>query len=125
MLFVEQGKKHDEVAALLAEQHGIDVGVRQLKRKTGEWAFVKNVPAKDMAKMVRARHRRQEQLGRPTRFRRNPGAGGFRVVPTAKLDVHQTRFGIPDDSISDSSGLPSNIIAERSEERRVGKECRN
>lgn len=79
---------------------------RQLKRKTNEWGFVKNIPAKEMAKMVRARQRRQIELGRPTKFLRHPGAGGFQVIPAAKLDAYQKRHGVPSDSgMSQSSGL--------------------
>ncbi|KAL8282256.1 hypothetical protein RB597_009792 [Gaeumannomyces tritici] len=111
-LFVEQGKTHNEVAAILKDHHGLAVGERQLKRKTTEWGFVKNIPAKEMAKMVRHRQRRQKQDGRPTRFQRDPGAGGYQVVPAAKLDAYQQRSRVPEDFMSDSSGLPSNIIAQ-------------
>ncbi|KAL8335957.1 hypothetical protein RB601_000005 [Gaeumannomyces tritici] len=111
-LFVEQGKTHNEVAAILKDHHGLAVGERQLKRKTTEWGFVKNIPAKEMAKMVRHRQRRQNQDGRPTRFQRDPGAGGYQVVPAAKLDAYQQRSRVPEDFMSDSSGLPSNIIAQ-------------
>ncbi|KAL8397396.1 hypothetical protein RB594_004210 [Gaeumannomyces avenae] len=111
-LFVEQGKTHNEVAAILKDHHGLAVGERQLKRKTTEWGFVKNIPAKEMAKMVRHRQRRQNQDGRPTRFQRDPGAGGYQVVPAAKLDAYQQRSRVPEDFMSDSSGLPPNIIAQ-------------
>ncbi|EJT71904.1 hypothetical protein GGTG_11157 [Gaeumannomyces tritici R3-111a-1] len=96
-LFVEQGKTHNEVAAILKDHHGLAVG------KTTEWGFVKNIPAKEMAKMVRHRQRRQKQDGRPTRFQRDPGAGGYQVVPAAKLDAYQQRSRVPEDFMSDSS----------------------
>ncbi|KAL8365631.1 hypothetical protein RB595_004446 [Gaeumannomyces hyphopodioides] len=111
-LFVEQDKTHGEVAAILKDHHGLAVGARQLKRRTAEWGFVKNIPAKELAKMVRHRQRRQEQDGRPTRFQRDPGAGGYQVVSAAKLDAYQKRSGVSIDSMSDSSDLPSNIIAQ-------------
>ena len=84
---------------------------RQLKRKANEWGFVKNIPANEMGKMVRARQRRQEQLGRQTRFLRNPGAGEFQVVSKAKLDAYEKRFGVTAGSpMSQSSGpFPTSI----------------
>jgi len=78
---------------------------RQIKRWTGKWGFVKNIPAAEMRKMVRARHRREQRLGRPTKFLRDPGTGGFQEVPSAKLDAYQQRFGSPCVStLSSSSG---------------------
>lgn len=79
--------------------------VRQLKRKTDEWGFFRNVPNREMGKMIRTRQRRQEQLGRPTKFFRKQRTGEFREVPAAKLDAYQKRVGFhPNPSLSESSG---------------------
>jgi hypothetical protein len=67
--------------------------VRQLKRWTDKWGFFRNVPDGDMAKMVRKRKRREQQLGRPTKFMRKLGAGEFQQVPATKLDTYQKRAG--------------------------------
>ncbi len=67
--------------------------VRQLKRWTDKWGFFRNVPDGDMAKMVRKRKRREEQLGRPIKFMRKLGAGEFQEVPATKLDTYQKRTG--------------------------------
>lgn len=96
---------------------------RQIKRWTGKWGFVKNIPAKEMRKMVRVRQRRQQQLGRPTKFLRDPGAGGLQEVPLAKLDAYEQRFGGPSVSaLSSSSGLSPPWLSEISEHELTEKD---
>ncbi|KAK0749776.1 hypothetical protein B0T18DRAFT_115356 [Schizothecium vesticola] len=109
-LFLDHDKSHVEVAAILAERYGLDVGERQIKRWTKTWGFSKNVPGKDMNKMLRARKRRRQQLGRPTKCLRNPGgAVDFEEVPSSKLDAYEKRFAVSSPSAA-SSGLPSHIM---------------
>ena len=66
--------------------------MRQLKRKTEEWGFAKNIPNREMEKMLRKSKRRQERLGKATKFRRRRGDGGFQDVSEKKLDSFQKRF---------------------------------
>jgi len=65
--------------------------LRQLKRKTEEWGFVKNIPSEEMKTMVRKRKRRLEELGKATKFMRRHGAGDFRDVSQERLDTFQRR----------------------------------
>ena len=58
-----------------------------------------------MGKMARKRQRRQQQLGRPTKFMRKHGAGEFQEVPETKLAAYQKRIGTrPASPMSQSSG---------------------
>ncbi|KAK3898594.1 hypothetical protein C8A05DRAFT_37809, partial [Staphylotrichum tortipilum] len=115
-LVVEQGKKYDEIAAILKAEHDFDIGVRQLKRwVTEKWGMFRNIPDAEMIKMARLRRRRRLKFGRRTKFLRRQGAGEFQEVPSAKLDAYEKRVGArpgsPNEShSSQSSGLASNII---------------
>jgi hypothetical protein len=78
--------------------------LRQLKRKTEEWGFVKNIPNKDMEKMLRIRKRRQEESGKATEFKRRHGGGEFQDVSEERLDSFQKRFRLNVSSMSTSTG---------------------
>ncbi|KAK1765596.1 hypothetical protein QBC33DRAFT_543305 [Phialemonium atrogriseum] len=109
-LFLDQEKTHEQVSVILADRYSLDVGLRQLKRKTDGWGFFKNIPSAEMKKMARIRARRQDQLGRETKFIRGNGDGSPREVPQEKLDAYQKRFGCSMDLMSQSSGTPPNIV---------------
>ncbi|AEO67137.1 43665189-f139-4667-bec0-1efc654f4120 [Thermothielavioides terrestris] len=114
-LYIVQGKEYEEVAAVLRAEHGLDIGVRQLKRWIAKRGFFRNIPDSDMRKMVRKRQKRQRELGRPTRFfrrRRDADEGGLQEVPAAKLDAYQKRHSsaLASPTSQFSGGMPSNII---------------
>ncbi|KAM7183793.1 hypothetical protein V8F33_013372 [Rhypophila sp. PSN 637] len=109
-LFLDQDKTYKEVIAVLSERYGLTIGERQLKRKTEEWGFYKNIRSREIDKTVRTRIRRRIELDRPTEFRRKHGDGEFHQVPTAKLAVHGRRMeSDPGSPSSTCSSLPSNI----------------
>ncbi|KAK4206734.1 hypothetical protein QBC37DRAFT_380797 [Rhypophila decipiens] len=109
-LFLGQDKTHKEVVAMLSERYDLTIGERQLKRKTEEWGFFKNIRSREMNKMVRTRIRRRKELDRPTEFGRKHGDGEFHQVPTAKLALHERRMeSDPGSPSSTCSSLPSNI----------------
>ncbi|KAM7190197.1 hypothetical protein V8F20_009819 [Naviculisporaceae sp. PSN 640] len=110
-LFLDQDKTYKEVVTDLARDHGLNIGERQLKRKTEEWGFFKNIPKREMDKMIRTQAQRRRYLGRATQFRRKQGDGEYHDVPLAKIALHETRLdmGSLSPASSNSSGLPSNI----------------
>lgn len=86
---------HGCLVCCLAPSTDLFPSVRQLKRWAVKWGFFKHISDSEMRKMVRTREKRQEQLGRPTKFLRKlaAGEGDFQEVPQAKLDAYQKRFG--------------------------------
>jgi hypothetical protein len=66
--------------------------VRQLKRKCDKWGFARNIPKRDMLKMVRKRKERQEESGKATNFMRRHGVAEFQDVPQERLDKFEKRF---------------------------------
>lgn len=92
-LFIDQGNTHEDVVDILRENHDFDIGLRQLKRKCDQWGFARNIPKRDMFRMVRKRKERQEELGKPTNFIRRHGVSALQDVPQERLDRFEKRFG--------------------------------
>ncbi|KAK2765373.1 hypothetical protein FQN54_008219 [Arachnomyces sp. PD_36] len=106
-----ESMKLKDILQVLKEQHDFDVGERQLKRKLDEWNLSRNIPHRDMRKMVRKRTIREVDAGKQTQFRRRQGASDFQEISQERLDRFQTRFG-PGviSTASPSSNFPSDIL---------------
>ncbi|KAE9965108.1 hypothetical protein BLS_007833 [Venturia inaequalis] len=109
-LYVHERKKLAEVVTLMKTRHNFDAGEKQFKRKADKWGFTKNIPNREMQKMVKERQRRKEEEGKATVFKRTRNGGTPEEVDAAKLDTFQKRNGMMDvDSMSISSLMPSEI----------------
>ncbi|KAE9973181.1 hypothetical protein EG328_004523 [Venturia inaequalis] len=109
-LYVNERKEMAEVVTLMKTRHNFDAGKKQFKRKADEWGFTKNIPNREMQKMVKERQRRKEEEGKATVFKRTRNGGTPDEVDAAKLDTFQKRNGMMDaDSMSISSPMPSEI----------------
>jgi hypothetical protein len=81
---------------------------KQFKRKTDEWGFAKNIPSREMEKMVKKRQRRETEHGKETVFKRSRNGNDFMLVAPEKLDRFQQRNGLDQaDEMSISSGMIS------------------
>jgi hypothetical protein len=79
---------------------------KQFKRKADGWGFIKNIPSREMEKMVKKRQRREEEQGKETSFKRTRNGDDFEIVAPAKLDRFQQRNGLVQaDLMSISSGM--------------------
>lgn len=81
------------------------ISEKQFKRKADDWGFTKNIPKREMLKMVKKRQRREDVEGKETVFKRARKGGTLEEVAVTKLDNFQKRNGLMDvGSMSISSG---------------------